>query len=336
MKSPITGKEMIKMTKEDVIVFRKESFPIIYHYYFCEGSKEEFTDEALENLNLNQVYNQYRAKYNLPFPDQIKEIREQYGVNQTKMADILGFGVNVYRQYENGEIPSISNGRLIQLAADPAEFKKLLTASRMPDSSSIDNVRKKIESLIAAKDDFNINGLPQYLMTGGKDGVANIFTGYKTPSLKKLIEMTVYFTEILRPWKTRLNKLLFYADFLHYKKTGFSISGTEYVAIQMGPVPYNFGSIFEYAATNHHVDITYQEFQSGGIGESFTPHPNRTFNTALFGEEEISTLHSVVTQLGKTSTNDIIKLSHEEAAWADNFSGKKKISYDYAFRLIHA
>lgn len=336
MKSPITGKEMIKMTKEDVIVFRKESFPIIYHYYFCEGSKEEFTDEALDNLNLNQVYNQYRAKYNLPFPDQIKEIREQYGVNQTKMADILGFGVNVYRQYENGEIPSISNGRLIQLAADPAEFKKLLTASRMPDSSSIDNVRKKIESLIAAKDDFNINGLPQYLMTGSNDGVANIFTGYKTPSLKKLIEMTVYFTEVLRPWKTKLNKLLFYADFLHYKKTGFSISGTEYVAIQMGPVPYNFGSIFEYAATNNHVDVTYQEFQSGGIGESFTPHQNRTFNPALFGEEEIATLHSVVTLLGKTSTNDIIKLSHEEAAWADNFSGKKKISYTYAFQLIHA
>lgn len=336
MKSPITGNEMIRMTREDVIVFRKESFPILYHYYFCEGSKEEFTNEALETLNLNQVYNQYRAKYNLPFPDQIKGIREQYGVNQTKMAEILGFGVNVYRQYENGEIPSISNGRLIQLAADPSEFKKLLIASRIMDNTPLDNVRKKIEKLIAAKDDFHINGLPQYLMTGGSEGAANVFTGYKTPSLKKLIEMTVYFTEALRPWKTKLNKLLFYADFLHYKKTGFSISGTEYIAIQMGPVPYNFGSIFEYAAAHNHVDITYQEFQSGGIGESFTPHNNRSFDPTLFEAEEITTLKTIATQLGKASTNDIIRLSHEEAAWADNFSGKNKISYEYAFRLIHA
>jgi putative zinc finger/helix-turn-helix YgiT family protein len=336
MKSPITGKEMIKMTKEDVIIFRKESLPILYHYYFCEDSKEEFTDEILENLNLNQVYNQYRAKYNLPFPDQIKAIREQYGVNQTKMADILGFGVNVYRQYENGEIPSISNGRLIQLAADPAEFKKLLTASRIMDHSPLDNVRKKIEALIAAKDDFHVNGLPQYLMTGSNDGIASVFTGYKTPSLKKLIEMTVYFAEKLKPWKTKLNKLLFYADFLHYKKTGFSISGTEYIAIQMGPVPYNFSSIFEYAAANDHVDITYQEFQSGGIGESFTPHHNRAFDPSLFDAEEIATLNTIFTQLGKASTSDIIRLSHEEAAWAENFNGKNKISYTYAFRLIHA
>src|SRR5690349_17775138 len=97
MKSPITGKEMKRMVREEELVFRKESFSIKHHFYLCEGSGEEFTDKELDSLNTNQVYNQYRHKYNLPFPDEIKFIREQYDLSATKMAEVLGFGVNLYR-----------------------------------------------------------------------------------------------------------------------------------------------------------------------------------------------------------------------------------------------
>ncbi|WP_394351640.1 type II toxin-antitoxin system antitoxin SocA domain-containing protein [Lunatibacter salilacus] len=37
-----------------------------------------------------------------------------------------------------------------------------------------------------------------------------------------------------------MNKLLFYADFLMFKRSCFSISGVRYKAIDMGPVPFNF------------------------------------------------------------------------------------------------
>jgi DNA-binding transcriptional regulator YiaG len=336
MKSPITGKEMRRMVKEDAIVFRKEEFPILYHYYLCEDSGEEFTDGALDNLNVIQAYNQYRNRYNLPFPDEIKAIREQYEVSATKMAEILGFGVNVYRQYESGEVPNLSNARLIQLIKDPTEFKKLVLASNVLVGNVLEKVIKKVDDLVSYQSDPDAVWLPKYLMTGLKDGRASIFTGYRTPNLNRLLEMIVYFTKECRPWKTKLNKLLFYTDFGHYRKTGFSISGAEYIAIQMGPVPLNFSSIFEYAGMRDDVDIVYQEFQNGGIGESFKPHPNRSFNDSLFGEAELQTLKEIVGRFKDMSTADIINLSHEEAAWSENFNEKKKISYDYAFKLINA
>jgi len=336
MKSPITGKEMKRMVKDYVLVFRKEEFPILYHYYHCEDSGEEFTDEGLDNLNVIQAYNQYRTRYNLAFPDEIKGIREQYGVSATKMAEILGFGVNVYRHYESGEVPSISNARLIQLVKDPAEFKKLVVASNVLTGNALDNAMKRIDGLISCQSDFNSIGLPKYLMTGLENGRASIFTGYRTPSLARLIEMIVYFTAACKPWKTKLNKLLFYADFSHYKQAGFSISGAEYVAIQMGPVPLNFGSIFEYAAMQEIIDITYQEFQNGGIGELFTPHPNRSFDVSLFAEAELRSMKIILDRFKDSSTADIVKISHEEAAWSENFNEKKKISYDYAFKLVNA
>ncbi len=61
--------------------------------------------------------------------------------------------------------------------------------------------------------------------------------------------------------------------------TGFSISGVQYRAIPMGPVPNNFNSIFEYLANNDEVDINYTIFSDGGTGEQFKPE--------LFTEAEV-------------------------------------------------
>jgi len=115
MKSPITGKEMTLKRKKNSLSFRKEEFMIFSHFYLCEDTGEEFTSTELDEINLLQVHNQYRDKHNLPFPFEIKEIRNKYGLSGTKMSEILGFGVNSYRNYEHGEVPSNSNGRLIQL-----------------------------------------------------------------------------------------------------------------------------------------------------------------------------------------------------------------------------
>src|SRR5690606_15137392 len=126
MKSPLTGKEM-KLTKEKrSMVFRKETFEIVFHYYKCEDSGEQFTTTSLDEVNMNQVYNRYRDKFNIPFPDEIKKIRESYAIPAVKMSAILGFGANSYRQYEAGEMPSISNARLIQMVSDPKKFKDMV------------------------------------------------------------------------------------------------------------------------------------------------------------------------------------------------------------------
>ena len=104
MKSPITGKEMILSKERRSINFRKETFEIVFHYYKCEESGEQFTTTSFDEVNTNQEYNQYRDKFNIPFPDEIIKIREKFGLSASKMSSILGFGTNSYRQYEAGEI----------------------------------------------------------------------------------------------------------------------------------------------------------------------------------------------------------------------------------------
>lgn len=332
MKSPFTGKEMILQKEIRTLTFRKEKFDVNYHFFLCEDSKEQFTNADLDEINLTQLYNQFRVAHNLPFPDEIIAIREKYGLSASKMSEVLGFGVNTYRNYEAGEVPNESNARLIHVAKDPVKFLELVEISGVYSENELNKIRKHIEKIIEAENAFQYkHHLIDYLL-GSRN--PDIYSGFKTPNLKKFTEMVVYFTKELQPWKTKLNKLLFYADFLHFKKTCFSISGVRYRAIDMGPVPNNFQSIFEYISNNEDVIINHIEFQDGNIGEQFILNPKRKFEADVLTGDEYNTVKEVAKKFQKTSTNNMILISHKEKAWKENFeSGRQLIKYDYSFDL---
>ena len=331
MKSPITGLEM-KLTKEQrSMIFRKETFDIVFHYYQCEDSREQFTSAALDELNMNQVYNQYRDKFNIPFPDEINNIRSKYGLSASKMSEILGFGVNSYRQYEAGEIPSVANAKLIQMVDDPQNFMEMtVLCGTLDEKARVKYIQKAIFLAEEKKRNiFNIN-FKEYLLG---NHLADIYSGYRNPNFEKITEMVVYFSDKLSPFKTKMNKLLFYADFLMFKQSCFSISGMRYKAIEMGPVPINFQSIFEYLANKDEIDIFTTEFPQGYIGEQFKSKNDRPFRAELFSENELNVLEKVATVFKPTSTNEMIELSHLEEAWKKNEKNKSVISYEYAFDL---
>jgi len=55
---------------------------------------------------------------------------------------------------------------------------------------------------------------------------------------KKLINTIIYFAKNTKYCgKTKLLKLLYFLDFSHFKQTGKSVTGQDYFAWEMGPVP---------------------------------------------------------------------------------------------------
>lgn len=331
MKSPITGKEMPLLKERRSMEFRKEAFDIVFHFYRCEDSGEQFTTTALDELNTNQLYNQYRDKFNIPFPDEIMRIRQKYGVSASKMSEILGFGINTYRQYEAGEMPSVANAKLIQLVEDPVRFVEMIAWCGTLDAAQKAKYTHKAQSLLEERQrkqfDRSIEG---YLMG---NHLADAYSGYRNPSLEKFTEMVVYFAEQLAPFKTKMNKLLFYADFLMFKQSCFSISGMRYRAIDQGPVPSNYQSLFEYLDNQGQIVIETTEFDKGYVGEKFTLAPGRHFNAALFSTEELATLQHVAQTFKETSTANMVAVSHLEPAWTKNHHDKSVISYVEGFEL---
>ena len=327
----MTGNDMVLEKEPRTMTFRKKEYMVNYHYYLCPDSNEQFTSEHLDEINLMQVYNQYRVEHKLPFPEEIRALRESYALSATKMAEVLGFGVNTYRNYEQGEVPSESNARLIQVAQDPEEFEKIITLSGVLSGSLLERVKGRIHHLKEERAKVQWIDLERYLMG---ELLPDEFSGYKKPSLERLVEVMVFFAQQLRPWKTKLNKLLFYSDFLHFKEFGVSLTGSRYCALQMGPVPEHYQSVFEYAARRRNVKVEEISFTNGGTGEKFSIGEDREFNPDLFEERELQTMERVCKQFEALNTQEIIHISHREPAWIDNHSEHAPISYlKYGFDL---
>ena len=322
---------MILKKEKRTLEFRKETFEIVFHYFKCEDSFEQFTTTALDEINMNQVYNQYREKYNIPFAENITKIRKKYGLSASKMSEILGFGINSYRQYEAGEMPSVANAKLIQIIEDPEKFIDMVKLCNTLDSNLKEKIILKTQTLVDEKkrNAFQVN-LKNYLIGHPN---ADLFSGYRNPNFEKLTEMVVFFSDQCQPFKTKMNKLLFYADFLMFKNSCFSISGMRYKALEMGPVPNNFQSIFEYLSNTNEIEIHTVKFPQGISGEQFFAKKERPFNPSIFSENELEILTKVATSFQNASSSDIIEHSHLEEAWIANKNEKSFISYQYAFDL---
>ena len=330
MLSPFTGKEMSIQKEWRTMTYKKEEFRVCFHTWKCEDTGEQFEDDHFAQLNYDQVQNQYRAKYAIPFKEEIAGIRVKYELSAIKMSHILGFGDNTYRQYEAGEMPTQANARLILMAANPVDFKNMVKISNLDDVMN-EKLTKRIDHLLQEE----IRNTDKRMLESYFLGMQrpSVYSGFRMPDLDKFAEMVFFFSEKLQPWKTKLNKLLFYADFLCFGMSGKSISGVNYRAIPMGPVPDKFQTLFEFLNNTQVVEINTSYFTNGGIGEQFFPAKERKFNSALFTEQEINSLVAVAERFKSVSTDDIIEISHKEKAWLDNKDKLDLIDYLYAFDL---
>jgi putative zinc finger/helix-turn-helix YgiT family protein len=334
MKSPITGKEMELKTEAGFeIQFRKEKFLITHHFWLCSDSGEKFTDEALDNLDLNQVHNQYREKYGIPFPEEIKEIREKYGVSARKMSEILGLGANSWRNYEAGEVPSVANGRLILAVKNTEDFKRQVEAS-----SALLTEKEKAQLLqkiaLIEKQELETEARERDKIKVFPRTRPSQYNGYRRPNLEKAAHMVLFFAHQMPDlFKTKLNKLLFYADFLYFSQKGQSISGMEYRAIEYGPVPADYDKLLLRLSEDEKIELREKKFaDSDYTGE--TIQPKLAVNPGLFDASEMAVFEDVANRFSKMSTKQLVELSHKEDGWKENVERKGLVSYgEWGFKL---
>ena len=178
MTSPFTGGVAALLSEPSTLVFRKET------------SHERFSTSELDEANLAQVYNQYRAKYGIPFPEEIKRIRQHYGLSATKMSEILGFGENQYRLYENGDMPSEANGKVLMSIMNPEIFRVFVENARGQFSD------EEYEKLMAkagvwSKEKYSPVVVDYVFGRGRRD----ISSGYTALSISKIKNILLYFIE---------------------------------------------------------------------------------------------------------------------------------------------
>ena len=322
LKSPFTGGRVKEVSTVEQHEFRKEMFSVHVRYYVCEDTGERFTTAEQDELLFNELYAQYRVNHGIPFPEEIKAIRLHYGLNYQQMTKILGFGTNQYAQYEKGQMPSESNGKLLSAVMNRQFMLHLLEDSRA--EFSVEEYQKVYQS-VQSSEIRKENEVQKRLIF--RDSRRSIYNGFGVLSVSKVSEMVKFFIcQEGGVFPTKLNKEMFYADFLHYKMHGQSISGLQYQAIQYGPVPVHYDTVYD------NIDGISKDIVVSHNMES-TRLTCEAWDASVFSEEELQTLNSILAIARPMTTQDLIDASHEEEAWQNHREGNSIIPYSDAFKL---
>ncbi len=293
--------------------FRKEEYEYI-HTGIIDRNGQMWTTTEQDEANINQIYNQYRVKHGTPFPDEIIYLRKYYGLSAAKMSEILGFGINQYRYYEYGEVPSDSNARIMMAIRDKNTFIGFLESAKiLLGEREYSKIKNKIERL---------DPIPL------RSTIPSSSNGYISFNVAKTRDIVLYYINKMGGvFVTKMNKLLFYTDFLSYRRRGYGMTGLTYKAMQFGPVPSKWGKVYDSLS-----DIDMNESilnQSSGIKLESRIKPDDKKLT----ESDRQILKDVCERFAKKTASEISIESHQEQGWLDNATQKGIIDYSYAFSL---
>ncbi len=289
----------------------------------CTICGEEVFIEKYEEKNLDNAYNVYREKNNILFVDEIKAIREQYGISQSDMAKALGWGAKTITRYENGDIPNRSHNGLLRLILQPSNFKQVFDDNK---KNLEESEKDRIENAISRQ----CNSL-KYLKSGILscfDNKPNVYNGNQLFDYKKLLNVIHFFaTNIDELFRTKLNKLLFYIDFIAYKEKGKSITGLSYSHLNYGPVPNKYQMLIGIMIEEHELSENEKVYRNGTSGIFY--RTKKKPNMKIFNDYEKRILKKVVKTMKNKSSKEISDLSHQEDGYMNTKIGEL-ISYKYA------
>ena len=132
----------------------------------------------------------------------------------------------------------------------------------------------------------------------------------------KLTELIVHVADRLRSDRaggaTKLNKVLFFADFTHVRRCGQPITGAEYQKLPYGPAPRRLMPIRKALVASGDAALVEEQFLGRAQHRLV---PNRRADLGHFSDDELATIDSVLEDLAGLTGTQVSDLSHEEAAW---------------------
>jgi len=327
--------EFTKTTLEvekEVYNVRGEPIEIEAEVAICQKCSTKIFDEERDSRNLDKAYSRYREKHNLLLPKKIRTIREKYGLSQRALSRLLGWGEITIHRYENGAIQDNVHNSTLRLIEDPQNIRKFLEANRnkLP-SYTMARLEKRITSFLQEDKEQAFQISLERLVSHQQ---VDLTSGFKEYDLEKLKNMILYLVKRLDGvLKVKLNKLLWYCDFLYFKESSVSITGAQYVRIKLGQVLDHYELIFANMIHEGLIDkneIPFQTKDGTQQGEEFTTlvEPDKS----LFTEKEIQVMDSIADTFREDTSTSIMEKSHREAAYKKCKDGDI-ISYEYAKEL---
>lgn len=308
-------------TKESIAV-RNEDIEVDVEYFKCKECEVSF-ENTRDYDALDVAYKVYRCRHDMLQPEEIKEWRKRYGLTQKELGQILSWGGATLNRYENGALQSEAHEKFLRLAMEPHNLIKLIEES---GEALGKEKRGRILNELETEEE-EANSFEMIFEERFGRYAPNEFSGYKSLNLSKFYNAIIFFCKG-GALKTKLNKLLFYADFKHFKEYTVSITGSQYLHYDYGPVPKKYDFL---TAELVEKELKVEEVIFGNFS-GYNYVSNEEPDLSVFSDSELKILAEVKEYFKSYSSTQIKDFSHKERAYQETDNGET-ISYLYGNEL---
>lgn len=309
-------------------IFKNEKVEYEASYLYCDVAEELYADEQKIQENDIRMKDAYRKKCGLLTSSEISCIRSKYGISQSDLCVLLGWGGKTITRYEGHQVQDKAHDAILKkLDKDSEWFLSLLIESKKNlTSEAYRRYFTVATALYEEEHDLYLRKAIEasYARFQG-DQCAH---GNMPLSLDKTVDIIRYFAaspNVDNLYKLKLMKLMWYADAFSFKKRGTSITGLVYQAMPIGVAPIGYNSIIDLH------DVPCEEVEIGeAIVYHFALNERATCKALTHDEKEI--LDFVIEKLGMLSKNQIGSLMHREEAYIKTKQGDI-VSFQYVESL---
>lgn len=315
-------KNLVVIDKQETYEIKGEQITVQAKVKKCTVCNREIFDMTLDTENLKRAYRIYKTNHNLLQSEEILALRKKYNLTQNMLAMLIGCTQATIARYENGSIQSETHNTALVLLKNPENIKKLFEEKSGEFNS---NERKIFEKIFSGSNNISVKSMD--LLENLYSYSPNVYSGFKKFDVEKFMAAVLFFAlNQSGLYKTKLMKLLWYADMLFFKENTVSITGMKYIHQQYGPVPMQHSMCLSILETLGIIELQDQEF-----GEVVLPKADKILMEKL-SKSEIEILKTINEKFFYTKANEISALSHREKGYKET-SLLDPISYEYAFAL---
>ena len=288
---------------------------------FCKNCNSLVYDHKLDNEASKMAIYLYTKECGIE-KEKIKELRKQYSLSLDDFSKIIGCAKKTLISYEQGN--SIPNDiylvTLKTLLNNPEIIYYLINDNKERFTpNEYDRIINKVYPVIG----------PNIMQIKNSNSFeATEYNGFTNMKLEKIKNLILLLSENSIS-KTKLNKELFYIDFLFYKKNACSLTGLVYTKLPFGPVPDDYEKFLESFADN---DIIDYEVKIDGEYEKHNIIAKEKYNKSSFTQEELKIINLVKNKFENYTPEQIVNFSHQEKAFSKT-QIYHPISYEYALDL---
>jgi len=310
---------------------RGETIELAVPQWICATCGESIVDAEYGDP-IAHAMDAYRARHGLLSAVEIRHIRQSSGLSQVAFATLLGMSPATINRYELGALQQEKEDELIRTCARADIMRDLL---RRRGSMLSARQRRGIDRALGARasTDDEARGADARAMPSEMSREMSHRNGFREFDYERYAAATIWLcTHIEVVSQTKLYKLLFYADFVSFRLTSRSLTGSLYRRMPYGPVPSGFSSLRSQLEEDEYITVHEVAFGNGNTGEVFRPGANADQLSDTLDDEDLRMLRIVRDALGTLTPSAISDRSHQETAWKST-APRGVISYETAMDL---